>query len=363
MRPYKTRWCTLVGSQLSFFAKPSSTTPMTVVDLSPITDPLFVCYKSPPKKLTGGRRASVAGSAHCEFDSGRRASTIQLMRPSPSPRSASNSPNSSSSSFSSSSSSSYAPPSSPSSPSSLSALPPPSPAPSPGATLGFYFEIRHPSGPVLLQATSAEMRAAWTAALRAAISGQALSQTQLQTLIANPDSTLNCERSLSELSLSSGSRRHSVGAPCDALPFQAIVRQYSGVQLALTDSDSDQTTTTNIELAVASLSPRASSPPGPSSPPQQYARRKIRPTTVLSSHAADQQQQPPPPPISLSFSLSTARPRTAEPVDAMPSSFKVSGSPSFSGVTIPPNDSCIILSSSQVPSLSNLESITYRRRY
>ena len=332
VRPYKTRWCTLVGSQLSFFAKPSSTTPMTVVDLSPITDPLFVCYKSPPKKLTGGRRASVAGSAHCEFDSGRRASTIQLMRASPS---------------------------------SLSALPP-SPAPSPGATMGFYFEIRHPSGPVLLQATSAEMRAAWTAALRAAISGQALSQTQLQTLIANPDSTLNCERSLSELSLSSGSRRHSVGAPCDALPFQAIVRQYSGVQLALTDSDSDQTTTTNIELAVASLSPRASSPPGPSSPPQQYARRKIRPTTVLSSHhAADQQQQQPqqPPPISLSFSLSTARPRTAEPVDAMPSSFKVSGSPSFSGVTIPPNDSCIILSSSQVPSLSNLESITYRRRY
>ncbi|MDP2437118.1 MAG: hypothetical protein Q8P67_15325 [archaeon] len=199
VRPYKNRWFVLAGRELRIFVKHTSTDPMAVYDLSEISDPLFVCYMAPPKKTVGGRRASVASSSIPDgFDqcSGRRVSLVgSSAAPIPLP---------------------------------TSAPPPPVRRSEPNtAPQGYYFEIRHPKKTIELLAPTMELRNAWTAVFRAAISGHPISKTEFEKHLSNQDAVLNAEHSRSQLSISaSSSRRHSISSPSDSPHHHQMIRKY-----------------------------------------------------------------------------------------------------------------------------------------
>lgn len=130
--------------------------------------------------------------------------------------------------------------------------------------------------------------------------------------------------------------------------------------MALTDSDDGTPKTIEMAVAFADLSPSvstSSSKPG---------RRKVRASKVK----CDGKTMPPKQSVEelppASFTCVSPRLRQSEAVDRIPSAFKVSSSPSFSGSTSAPNSECQLLASGAyappVPPISSIYDSSVRRR-
>lgn len=340
VRPYKPRWFVLDGTELRIYEKQSSPKPHACYNLTEIADPLLVSFSAPPKRLTGGRRASVACTVSVQdISNSRRPSAASTsgqqvrgrhggLPPDPNDMAALAAAACAASTSQTSSSPAAAVPAETGRPKGKGSSTESLSASDSAQISGYYFEVRHPKQLLQLQAPSLLVRRQWTLALRAAVQGQVLSQAEIEQHTDTKNETLNSLFSASELSLAgAGERRHSFSELPEGF---RPVRRYSRVEMNLGGADGSSRT---IEIAVAA--PETEVPEKITKHrPAGRKGRKISASTLLPSSSASSGLQAParsrlPESDATSKVAAYLSPRSRAPAADQPSEILMA-SPSFS---------------------------------